>query len=244
MRKMFAHSISMISPAATMKCGKCGSKKSPTTSGSPQSNGSQKTTWPWDLALGLDGSVESLPVPEIEGESRAISGSLSYPAPPVLIPYHNRIKQLARDGSHSPLYSARSLPARSHSKGSAVTKYSSVIAMPNFQTMFAPFLSSFATLSFWSVEFANTGTRHALSRPQLSIMATVNPPRSTFARAAAGACTYVKAHPYPFAAPSHWCSPRYHGSSCSGNSHRGRPRCARSDRWQRSGRMVFICEYL
>jgi hypothetical protein len=75
-----------------------------------QSNGLRKTVRPWGFILDLDGSVESLPVPEMEGENRA-----TYPAhyriPPAStgsLPQQDQITRQERFAFASLLYEVMS----------------------------------------------------------------------------------------------------------------------------------------
>lgn len=123
-----------------------------------QSNSLRKTIRPWDFILHLDGSVESLPVPEMEGESRA-----TYPAhyriPPASIdslPPQDQITRQERFAFASLLYEVTSgrKPFEGLSSDEVQHHYSNAEFPDDVRTL--PLF--IAILSFWSVEFADIGT--------------------------------------------------------------------------------------
>ena len=99
-----------------------------------QYNSSLGSIRPWDFILAPDGSVESLPVSQIEGESSGMYPA-HYRIPPTSIDWSGRNKPTARNALLSRLYFTKSVLERSPSNGSAVMKSSSVTAMPSSQTM-------------------------------------------------------------------------------------------------------------
>lgn len=164
-----------------------------------QSNSSLGSIRPWDFILAPDGSVESLPVSQIERES-----SRMYPAhyriPPTSIDSLGRQEQIDRQERFAfatLLYEIGSgkKPFEWLSDEELQQRYSNAEFPNDVRTL--PPLLFIAILSFWSVEFAEISMLHSFIQQFLT--AAVNPPRSFFHRVTTGAGSYIKAHPYLFA---------------------------------------------
>jgi hypothetical protein len=113
-----------------------------------QSNGLRKTIRPWDFILDLDGSVESLPGPEMEGEipSARIDS----------LPQQDQMTRQERFAFASLLYEVTSgrKPFEELSSDEVQHYYSNAEFPDDVRTL-PRFI---VILSFWSVEFADIGT--------------------------------------------------------------------------------------
>jgi hypothetical protein len=166
-----------------------------------QSNSSLGVIRPWDFILAPDGSVESLPVSHIEGESSGMYPA-HYRIPPTSIDSLGRQEQINRQERFAfgtLLYEIGSgkKPFEWLSNEEAQQRYSNAEFPNDVKTLPPPLF--IAILSFWSVEFADISTLHPFINFQQYLTAAVNPPLSSFHRITTGASSYIKAHPYLFA---------------------------------------------
>jgi hypothetical protein len=147
-RKMFVCLISMTSLGATINCGNSGSEKNTNHIWGRQSNGLRKSIRPWDFILDLDGSVESLPGPEMEGEIPSASIDS--------LPQQDQMTRQERFAFASLLYEVTSgrKPFEELSSDEVQHYYSNAEFPDDVRTL-PRFI---VILSFWSVEFADIGT--------------------------------------------------------------------------------------
>lgn len=167
-----------------------------------QGNSSLGSIRPWDFILDPDGSVESLPVSPIEGKSSGMYPA-HYRIPPTSIDVLERQEQTDRQERFAfatLLYEIGSgkKPFEGLSSEEVQQRYGNAEFPDDVRILSPPLF--IAILSLWSVEFANISGLYPFINLQHFLTAVVNPPRSFFRRITTGASSYIKAHPYLFAA--------------------------------------------